>query len=376
VFGYRERDKTMGLEELNSSACPDGTEGHVSRNPAQDNAHGPDTISNMLAMSLKKAIEDGSEGVSAENNSQTRRGNGPAMQGTTGIRVDSFNPLDSLISQILAGQTGFTSHNGFQPSGMAAPGPQHHLENNGDPWQTVARSATVQNPGPVPRPSDTSIPPSYISLSSDANPWQPIQQSGQLSGGEYQQGINPQQGQIISSMQFLLDSMNMYQDAMGRMNRAIGELGHIMPRLGPSMELLVPGLQGCNTISLSQLTTMSKQASPLWWMGKMIDMQELAMLLHMASTSHANMEDKPSTETKERKQGTAARQRQKRVRAWEASKHKGRSCAHCKTDSTPFWRRDQDTDQYLCNACGLYYAKNHEPRPLSLKKNRIIKTQE
>ena len=98
-------------------------------------------------------------------------------------------------------------------------------------------------------------------------------------------------------MQFLLDSINMYQDAMGRMNRAIGELGHIMPRLGPSMELLVPGLQGFNTISLSQLTTMSKQASPLWWMGKMIDMQELTMLLHMASTSHANMEDTPSTET-------------------------------------------------------------------------------
>ena len=47
------------------------------------------------------------------------------------------------------------------------------------------------------------------------------------------------------------------------------------------------------------------------------------------------------------------------------AKGKERVCTHCGTTETPFWRRDNVTDNYLCNACGLYLAKNHEPRPLN-----------
>lgn len=52
---------------------------------------------------------------------------------------------------------------------------------------------------------------------------------------------------------------------------------------------------------------------------------------------------------------------------------KGRSgdqkvCKNCGTDSTPFWRKDKADGQPLCNACGLYAAKNGAMRPAALFK--------
>ncbi|KAJ6562206.1 hypothetical protein B0H19DRAFT_1026995 [Mycena capillaripes] len=44
----------------------------------------------------------------------------------------------------------------------------------------------------------------------------------------------------------------------------------------------------------------------------------------------------------------------------------GRECSHCHATSTPLWRRDPRTHKPLCNACGLYLYQRHELRPLSL----------
>lgn len=41
-------------------------------------------------------------------------------------------------------------------------------------------------------------------------------------------------------------------------------------------------------------------------------------------------------------------------------------CSNCHTNSTPFWRKDRTSGLPLCNACGLYAAKNDHPRPVKL----------
>ncbi|CAB4384525.1 unnamed protein product [Rhizophagus irregularis] len=41
-------------------------------------------------------------------------------------------------------------------------------------------------------------------------------------------------------------------------------------------------------------------------------------------------------------------------------------CANCQTTDTPGWRAGETPDQKLCNACGLYYAKNKSHRPSNL----------
>ncbi len=43
-------------------------------------------------------------------------------------------------------------------------------------------------------------------------------------------------------------------------------------------------------------------------------------------------------------------------------------CSNCGTSRTPFWRKDKVDGQPLCNACGLYSAKNDAPRPAALWK--------
>lgn len=44
----------------------------------------------------------------------------------------------------------------------------------------------------------------------------------------------------------------------------------------------------------------------------------------------------------------------------------GKMCSNCHTTATPFWRKDRVSRLPLCNACGLYAAKNDHPRPLKL----------
>ena len=43
-----------------------------------------------------------------------------------------------------------------------------------------------------------------------------------------------------------------------------------------------------------------------------------------------------------------------------------RQCCNCGVGSTPFWRKDRQSGLPLCNACGLYAAKNDHPRPARL----------
>lgn len=52
------------------------------------------------------------------------------------------------------------------------------------------------------------------------------------------------------------------------------------------------------------------------------------------------------------------------------------SCAHCKTQTTPLWRKaDQDT---VCNACGIYWRTHNHRRPVKtvVSYPRIIRVRE
>jgi len=43
--------------------------------------------------------------------------------------------------------------------------------------------------------------------------------------------------------------------------------------------------------------------------------------------------------------------------------HEVKVCNNCGTTDTPFWRKEKTGGMPLCNACGLYHAKNDAPRP-------------
>jgi ribosomal protein L34E len=44
----------------------------------------------------------------------------------------------------------------------------------------------------------------------------------------------------------------------------------------------------------------------------------------------------------------------------------GKHCSHCYVTSTPLWRRNPETYEILCNACGLYLHQHHKLRPPGL----------
>lgn len=48
-----------------------------------------------------------------------------------------------------------------------------------------------------------------------------------------------------------------------------------------------------------------------------------------------------------------------------ANSRPGQVCENCGTTSTPLWRRDKESGQMLCNACGIYKAAKGIPRPLA-----------
>ncbi|KAJ2665584.1 hypothetical protein IWW48_000035 [Coemansia sp. RSA 1200] len=47
-------------------------------------------------------------------------------------------------------------------------------------------------------------------------------------------------------------------------------------------------------------------------------------------------------------------------------------CANCSTAETPSWRRHPDTQELLCNACGLYLRLHRKPRPITLDESGNI----
>eukprot|EP00122_Pirum_gemmata_P009805 Pgem_evm1s9051 len=47
-------------------------------------------------------------------------------------------------------------------------------------------------------------------------------------------------------------------------------------------------------------------------------------------------------------------------------------CCNCKTTQTPLWRKDKENENLnMCNACGLYYKKHGEHRPMRLQINQF-----
>jgi len=240
------------------------------------------------------------------------------------------------------------------------------------------------------------------------------QQQQMLDGGQHQD-------HSFALMGLLLHSMQTYQSAMTALSGLLEQFKDTMPQLIPSMEMLVPGLKGM------RYSGQGAPQRHLWWQTAPMTVDSLAMMVHLATESclknggadevitkrdlvHAvrdalidvpesilkglvasraatteKQEDFRKQELhyqsehnhtqsrgKEQQQEKEANEQAKRRRRGSGPKApsstvkgKERVCAHCGTSETPFWRRDNATDNYLCNACGLYLAKNHEPRPLN-----------
>jgi len=88
------------------------------------------------------------------------------------------------------------------------------------------------------------------------------------------------------------------------------------------------------------------------------------------ATTKATKATKAMMKTKAMKaSGTAGNRRV--VKTPSSSRRSSKSkeakvCVNCKSMDTPYWRKDKDGVGSLCNACGLYLAKNDAPRPALL----------
>jgi len=50
-------------------------------------------------------------------------------------------------------------------------------------------------------------------------------------------------------------------------------------------------------------------------------------------------------------------------------------CDNCGTTSTPLWRKDRESGQVLCNACGIYLKTHGRHRPIGTSRHKIQDTQ-
>ena len=56
--------------------------------------------------------------------------------------------------------------------------------------------------------------------------------------------------------------------------------------------------------------------------------------------------------------------RSKYMKKPAAANKQGTACGNCHTTYTPLWRKDCNTGQVLCNACGIYLKTHGKPRAL------------
>ena len=238
-----------------------------------------------------------------------------------------------------------------------------------------------------------------------------------------------QQDHSFALMGLLLHSMQTYQSAMTALSGLLEQFKDTMPQLIPSMEMLVPGLKGMRysglgapqrhlwwktaPMSVDSLAMMVHLATESCMKNggadevitkrdlvhavrdALIDVPESilkGLVASLAATTEKQEDFRKQEQQyqsehnhtqsrgggahgptgKEQQQEKEVNEQAKRRRRGSGPKApsstvkgKERVCAHCGTSETPFWRRDNATDNYLCNACGLYLAKNHEPRPLN-----------
>lgn len=83
---------------------------------------------------------------------------------------------------------------------------------------------------------------------------------------------------------------------------------------------------------------------------------------HLQLESHPSVDQRKRVRTSESDDNLNHKQRKRRGSV------EAKVCVNCGVSRTPFWRKERDGEGSLCNACGLYLAKNDAPRPQMLWK--------
>jgi hypothetical protein len=83
---------------------------------------------------------------------------------------------------------------------------------------------------------------------------------------------------------------------------------------------------------------------------------------------------KRTSKPKQESQAKGAKQASRASKQAQGGKANRTTCANCFTTTTPLWRKDIDTGELLCNACGIYKKNHGVERPVD-KSGQYVQSQ-
>lgn len=86
------------------------------------------------------------------------------------------------------------------------------------------------------------------------------------------------------------------------------------------------------------------------------------------TAEHLQLESNPSVDQRKRVRTSESDDNNNHKQRKRRGSVEAKVCVNCGVSRTPFWRKERDGEGSLCNACGLYLAKNDAPRPKMLWK--------
>ena len=98
---------------------------------------------------------------------------------------------------------------------------------------------------------------------------------------------------------------------------------------------------------------------------------QMQVLASAASRGLANSKKSGEAHSKSTEKPQKSRKTSERASKREKEGEQAKVCSNCGTRKTPFWRKNKVGGLPLCNACGLYSAKNDAPRPKELWKQNL-----
>lgn len=185
----------------------------------------------------------------------------------------------------------------------------------------------------------------------------------------------------------ILKTLQSFQAIVKFLAEQVQQMQETMPHVVAPLEAMVPSIRGAVELQAKEGSTRTGNEAHLWWtdselsvddIGKVFDneLKEIADEVALDSEVIRAVREALKPVPKSMADGIVASLKKRssvkkrRRRASKSTMEKDRSCSHCGTSQTPFWRRNPVTEKYMCNACGLYLSKHGEQRPLEGTNNK------